>query len=253
MIQALILYFQFFSRIPIPIPVDEPVERMRKGVKYFTLFGLLVGTIELLVFAAMQLLLNPILAWVVTLFFDVLLTGGFHLDALSDMADGLFSSRNRERMLEIMKDSRVGSNGVLALIFYYLFLLVTFYSLVPFTDDLTRILIVLTFNLIGKTGISLLFFKMTYAGASPNGLGVSFLNVKTSDIFLAQLFTFLIMVLTFGSAGAIIYVGVFLFVWLYRWFVLKKVAGFNGDTLGACSPLCQILFLLILFGLRNLL
>lgn len=54
------------------------------------------------------------------LFAEIIITGGFHVDALADTADGLFSSRKRERMLEIMKDSRVGANGVIAICFYFL-------------------------------------------------------------------------------------------------------------------------------------
>lgn len=253
MIKSLIIYFQFFTRIPVPIAVDDPVEKIRSGIKYFTFFGLLVGGIEAGVFAVLQLMLGPMLAWVSLLFFDVLLTGGFHLDALSDMADGLFSSRKKERMLEIMKDSRVGSNGVLALVFYYAFLFFSFQALAPVTDDLTRILIVLLFQLIGKNSIAILMFKMRYAGATPQGLGYSFVNVRTSDIFLAQIFSLVCLYAAFRLPGLILYAGTASFTLLYRRFVLKKVDGFNGDTLGAASPLSQVIFLVVLYGIRELL
>ena len=121
MISALIIYTQFFSRIVIPKAVD--LSYVRKGVPILTLFGLLLGLISSLFFVLTSLALPDTIAWILTLFFDVLLTGGFHLDGLADTADGLFSSRSKERMLEIMKDSRIGSNGVLALIFYYGFMI----------------------------------------------------------------------------------------------------------------------------------
>ena len=117
MIDSIILYFQFFTRIPIPVAVEEPKEKMRSGVRFFSLFGLMLGFIEAVAYWPLQYLFSPSIAWIFFLFFDVMLTGGFHLDALSDMADGLFSSRDKDRMLEIMKDSRVGSNGVLAVVF----------------------------------------------------------------------------------------------------------------------------------------
>lgn len=253
MIKSLIVYFQFFTRIPIPLAVDEPTERIRSGIKVFTLFGLLLGCLEALVFWGLQYLFGPMLAWVMTLFFDVLLTGGFHLDALSDMADGLFSSRKKERMLEIMKDSRVGSNGVLALIFYYGFLFFAFQSLVSVTELATRFLIVLLFQMVGKNGITLLMVKMNYAGATEQGLGYSFTKVKTSDILIAQIFTLVALILTFRTAGILIYFITVCSILLYRSFVISKVEGFNGDTLGAASPLSQVVFLLALYGLRGLL
>ena len=122
MIKALIIYTQFFSRIVIPKAVD--ISYLRRGLPFLTLFGLLLGLISGGFYFLMSLVLPGMVAWVLTLAFDVLLTGGFHLDALADTADGLFSSRKKERMLEIMKDSRIGSNGVLALILYYALMLV---------------------------------------------------------------------------------------------------------------------------------
>ncbi|MBC8932081.1 adenosylcobinamide-GDP ribazoletransferase, partial [Escherichia coli] len=70
------------------------------------------------------------------------ITGGFHVDALADTADGLFSSRKRERMLEIMKDSRVGANGVIAICFYFLFYGSLFLS-VPDTQQIGWLFFVL--------------------------------------------------------------------------------------------------------------
>ncbi len=104
MIKALIIYTQFFSRIVIPKAVD--ISYLRLGLPFLTLFGLLLGLISGGFYFLTSLVLPGMVAWVLTLAFDVLLTGGFHLDALADTADGLFSSRKKERMLEIMKEHK---------------------------------------------------------------------------------------------------------------------------------------------------
>ena len=148
MIKALIIYTQFFSRIVIPKAVD--ISYLRRGLPFLTLFGLLLGLISGGFYFLMSLVLPGMVAWVLTLSFDVLLTGGFHLDALADTADGLFSSRKKERMLEIMKDSRIGSNGVLALILYYALMLVLY----PYLPE-PRWFIVASLSMIGKAGLSL--------------------------------------------------------------------------------------------------
>ena len=246
MIKSLILYFQFFTQIPIPIGVDNPTEKMRTGIKYFSFFGLLVGIIEGLIFLISTQVMSLTMAWLVVLFADIILTGGFHLDAVADMADGLFSSRKKERMLEIMKDSRVGSNGVLVLIFYYLICFVSFFEIASSLDIKTGIYLVISFNLIGKMSISLLFYNMTYSGSNPKGLGTVFIGVKLIDILIAQIVGLVILFLMFDYQCLIVYLAVFLFVLLYKKFVYKKIDGLNGDTLGAASPLSQIVFMLFI-------
>lgn len=62
MIDSLILYFQFFTRIPIPIAVDEPEEKMRSGIRFFSLFGLMIGFLEAVVYWPLQYLFSPSIA-----------------------------------------------------------------------------------------------------------------------------------------------------------------------------------------------
>lgn len=251
MIDSIILYFQFFTRIPIPIAVEEPEEKMRSGVRFFSLFGLMLGFIEAVAYWPLQYLFSPSIAWIFILFFDVMLTGGFHLDALSDMADGLFSSRDKDRMLEIMKDSRVGSNGVLAVVFYYLFMLFSFVVLLPQLSTVLQAVVVLLLNLVGKNGISLLFYQMQYAGNNTQGLGTTFLNVKNQHVAICQLFSFLVLLLFLRRVGVVCFIVNVAVTFLYRKLVLSKVGGFNGDTLGACSPISQVVFLLTLVVMRG--
>ncbi len=253
MIPSLILYFQFFTRLSLNVAIDQPLKRMKSGVKYFSLFGALIGIIEAAVFFLVRLFFEPVLAFLIVLFFDAVLTGAFHLDALSDMADGLFSSRNKERMLEIMKDSRVGSNGVLSLVFYYLFSLLAFQTITHEMTELKLLLVVICFQMIGKNSITLLFYKMVYAGASPNGLGAAFLDVRTKDILWAQFFTLSLLLISFQWIGVMLHLGCNGFTWAYRRLVIKKVAGLNGDTLGAASPLSQVVYLLLLVLIRGFL
>ncbi|MFV0505013.1 MAG: adenosylcobinamide-GDP ribazoletransferase [Lachnospirales bacterium] len=243
--KSLILYTQFFTRIPIPIGVDKPVERMKSGVKLFTIFGFLVGLIEAVIFFIAAQFLSLNIAWLIVLFSDLLLTGGFHLDAIADMADGLFSSRKKERMLEIMKDSRVGSNGVLILIFYYLMCVVPFFELSSVLTLKTSLFIVIGMNVIGKMSISLMFYQMVYAGDNPQGLGTVFLGVKVSDIIIAQFIGLTILYMMFGYQVLFVYGVTLLFILSYRRMVYKKIGGLNGDTLGAASPLSQMLFMLL--------
>ena len=228
MIKALIIYTQFFSRIVIPKAVD--ISYLRRGLPFLTLFGLLLGLISGGFYFLTSLVLPGMVAWILTLAFDVLLTGGFHLDALADTADGLFSSRKKDRMLEIMKDSRIGSNGVLALVLY------------PYLPE-PRWFIVASLTMIGKVGLSLQLYRMSYAREG-GGSGNFFSGSKTSHILLAQLLPLLLSLLVFGWRGLLAYGLVFLGAIGYRRFVYNKIDGHTGDTLGAYVEIAQLLYLL---------
>ncbi len=93
------------------------IEQYQRSIVTFPLVGLLLGAIA----GAVALLLQPWCGVPLAALFGVLalalLTGGFHLDGLADTCDGIFSARTRDRMLEIMRDSRLGTHGGLALIF----------------------------------------------------------------------------------------------------------------------------------------
>ena len=107
---------QFLTRIPLPmtIPCDE--ETFKRGIYSFVPVGFVLGFLlmsagRLLQYTGMDLWAQAL----IILWFHVWLTGGLHLDGVADSADGLLSNRSPERMLEIMKDSRIGANGVLSL------------------------------------------------------------------------------------------------------------------------------------------
>lgn len=106
--------FQFLSRIPIRKELDFTPDLLRRSAVYYPLVG---ATIGICVWAAGLLFAWLLPSWpaaVLALIVWVWLTGGLHLDGWMDTADGLLSYRSRERMLDIMKDSRVGAMGVLA-------------------------------------------------------------------------------------------------------------------------------------------
>lgn len=236
MINVLIIYAQFFSRIPINKEVD--LRFIRQGVPYLTLFGLLIGLLVGGFYYVVQLILPGELAWVLCFFFDVLLTGGFHLDALADMADGLFSSRKKERMLEIMKDSRIGSNGVIALILFYL-VMFSVYAYLPNP----KWLVVVALSMIGKAGLSMQLYHMVYA-RQEGGTGNFFSGTSTLAILMAQIPPILFLILVFHQKGIIAYSLVLLGAYCYRRFVYQKIQGHTGDTLGAFAQLSQLLLVI---------
>ena len=112
----------FMSRLPVPQRWSQglDLDRYVNGVITFPVIGLLLGALSGLVFMIVEAWCGIPLAAFFTVLALALLTGGFHLDGLADTCDGVFSARRREKMLEIMRDSRLGTHGGLALIFVLL-------------------------------------------------------------------------------------------------------------------------------------
>ena len=120
-----LIALQFFTRVPVTGRlagwVGYSPELLRRSVVHFPGVGLLVGAVAAGAYVALMALLPEtghasLVAAVLSTFTTVWMTGGFHEDGLADLTDGLGGSADRERALDIMKDSRIGSFGALALI-----------------------------------------------------------------------------------------------------------------------------------------
>ncbi|MGG2196298.1 MULTISPECIES: adenosylcobinamide-GDP ribazoletransferase [Paenibacillus] len=107
--------FQFLTRLPVPVRLEYDDALFRRSVVFYPFVGWVLGGLVAVLGGMLTALgLPPTVAAALTLCGWIALTGALHLDGLMDTADGIFSHRSRERMLEIMKDSRVGAMGVIA-------------------------------------------------------------------------------------------------------------------------------------------
>ncbi|MDU4935864.1 MAG: adenosylcobinamide-GDP ribazoletransferase, partial [Peptostreptococcaceae bacterium] len=120
---------QFMTRIPININVGFD-EEFHKTLSYFPLVGLVLGVLELLIGKISLMIFDPFITSLIITLSAVILTGGLHIDGLGDTFDALYSYRDKEKMLEIMKDSRLGTNSLLAVMFLLLFKIGFIYSII---------------------------------------------------------------------------------------------------------------------------
>ncbi|BBN89034.1 adenosylcobinamide-GDP ribazoletransferase [Azospira sp. I09] len=107
---------RFFTRLPVPAWVGHSSEGLNRAARYFPAVGLLVGAIAALAFALAALVWPKAVAVLAAMAATIYVTGAFHEDGLSDMVDGFGGGWAREQVLTIMKDSRVGSYGVVAIV-----------------------------------------------------------------------------------------------------------------------------------------
>ncbi|MDK2952118.1 MAG: adenosylcobinamide-GDP ribazoletransferase [Kosmotogales bacterium] len=242
MLKALVLMLQFLTRIPINIKIDMNKETLGKGTFFFPFIGMMIGGIASVVYYGLGFVNNDI-ASLGAVFTIIAVTGGLHLDGLSDTADGFFSSRKRERILEIMKDSRVGVFGVVFIIFDILFK----YVIIKEMNVHTAIIAIVLSCGIGRVSASTLF---TFGkSARKDGLGNMFVGNDSKKYFFAALVIFLAIGIYVSNIVFIIaIVSSISFTLLFMKYSYKIIGGLTGDVYGAACELSEIISLFVFLG-----
>ncbi|SDE84842.1 adenosylcobinamide-GDP ribazoletransferase [Sporomusa acidovorans] len=230
---------QFLTRIRLVKQTDWSPASFGRSVKYFTLVGALIGLILAgLNYFLSQLLPAHVLAAVIV-FAGIAITGGLHCDGFMDTADGVFSGRSRERMLEIMKDSRVGANGVVA----FGFLLLLKYSLIV---DMTPTLLttaLLIMPVAGRTAMVICITAFPYA--RPEGMGKAFAQYAGRSTLLIAVSIAVAITILLGIQAAISAGGAVLTGMAAARYFAKVLGGLTGDTYGAVTELTELITLLL--------
>ncbi|WP_319371079.1 adenosylcobinamide-GDP ribazoletransferase [uncultured Ilyobacter sp.] len=239
--KGLLLLFQFMTRLPIPVKVEYDADEVGKSMKFFPIVGILIGGILWGTYLVLSKYINsPYALASLIVLLEIILTGGLHLDGLADTFDGIFSYRSKHRMLEIMKDSRLGSNGALALIVYFL-LKISLIAEVGFA-------IILIMPVIARLNSVLNAAIGPYARAT--GMGKSIVEHTTAiGVVISTVLTSVYVYFIgwhFGEA----YLGFRLLAIIplvmlpgayFAKLMDRKIGGVTGDTLGAVLEMTEIL------------
>ena len=244
-VNQIILLIQFMTRIPIPIKVEYSEKQLGKGIKYFPLVGYLIGIIIFITGIVLNKYIdNKYIISLLLILIELKLVGLIHIDGLADSFDGLFSYRDKDRILEIMKDSRVGTNGVVVLIFYYLAKLILIAEIISRGD--MRCLII--YPIIARMSTSVNAGFGVYARDNGMSIGIIGMNQVKDSIFSVILTLLLIILVYYNSGilkGLVMFVAGILFIFYFRRVVYKKIGGITGDTMGASLEMTGLIVLLI--------
>lgn len=235
----------FMSRLPVPQRWSQglDIDQYVRGIVTFPVVGLLLGALSGLVYT----ILLPWCGIPLAAFFAVLalalLTGGFHLDGLADTCDGVFSARRREKMLEIMRDSRLGTHGGLALIFVLLGKVLAVNELA--VRDTPMLAALACACIAGRGCVVLMMYRHRYA--REEGLGNLFIGkVTLRQTVITLALTAVLVATLLGTHGLraliIAIIGVFILGQLLK----RTLGGQTGDTMGASIELGELIFLLAL-------
>jgi adenosylcobinamide-GDP ribazoletransferase len=266
-----LLALQFFTRIPVTGRLADWVgfspALLRASAAHFPGVGWLVGTLVALVTALLLSSLpvsgfTPLVVAVWGTAFGVLITGAFHEDGLADVADGLGGSPERERALVIMKDSRVGAFGAIAMVL----VLLAKVSLLALLGSMSGLLLCTALflaHVVSRTWPLLLIRLMPHVGDAAGSKSKPLADqISGASLGIALLWCFAALALVVYAQGALNLVAIeansmallqalltalaasgMAFVLMWRWF-WRRLQGFTGDCLGATQQLCELAFYL---------
>jgi len=232
-----ILMLQFTTRLPIPIQLDIKEEDFGRGTVFFPLVGLIIGVISFGLFYFFDFIGSKLLAVLMLILGEIIVTGGLHYDGLGDTFDALYSGKTREGMLEVMKDSRLGTHGVLAIILNILLKIALYTSI---RGKLMYVIVCVPIF----SRLMIVYGGAFSKPARKQGLGnlfISYITIKEAVIatimalipsfyFLKWISFFFIMLSFAVSLGV-------------ASFFKNKIGGMTGDTLGALNEIGQIIML----------
>ncbi|NLY20307.1 MAG: adenosylcobinamide-GDP ribazoletransferase [Tissierellia bacterium] len=243
MINGLIVAFQFLSRIPIPIAVDFNKENLKSAVLFFPLVGLVLGGIVGITVSILGRFSIEIAA-LVGVIINIVLTGGLHIDGLSDMCDGFFSNKDREQIIEIMHDSRVGSFGVLSIVLLVLAKYVLYKSIT--VDTLAIIALSGMFSRMAVT--SMILRKENVVSG---GMGEMIKSGHSTNFVILGFIVYSVITILYNSLYILPLVVNLLFVEYLAHLSYKKIGGVSGDIYGATVELSEVFNLLCFWGIIN--
>ncbi|MCP4137222.1 MAG: adenosylcobinamide-GDP ribazoletransferase [bacterium] len=240
MIKAFILQIQFLTRIPLPVEVEFDDDIFARSFVFAPLIGLLIGAVLGGVYYLVGLTGKELITAIAVVTALVFMTGALHLDGLADAADGLFSNRPKERVLEIMKDSRIGTNGTVAIVL----ILILKIGLLVSLDKTNLFYYIIVMPVFSRMSIAWIAGISGYA-RDDKGMGSAIVE-KTglTTIILATLIALAAAVLFIGLMAAAAAFAVILFTVLLSRYSTKKIGGITGDIIGANIELSEVVFLI---------
>lgn len=230
---------EFLTRVRFSKRTDWRDEDFSSSVPYFPLVGLVIGSLLAAVNYGLFYIETPLFLRVTLLLLaEIIITGGLMYDGFMDTADGVFSARSRERMLEIMKDSHVGSNAVLAIIILLLLKIAAYLELSG--ETLTWVL--LTMSVATRT--FMVVFIVNFPYARKEGIGHMFTK------YAKPFYTYIAFAVCAGiiAACGLQYLAVagicFTVTLIIAQYLKTQLGGLTGDTYGALTECGNVIYLL---------
>lgn len=232
---------RFFTRLRVPDRIPYTDALLNASVKYLPAIGLLIGLLSAVAYMVSLQIFPQSVSVLIAMAAGLLATGAFHEDGLADTADGLGGGWDKTRILAIMKDSRVGSYGVVSIVLVLLFKFACLNQAIPAYVPI----LLITGHAFSRYCAVLVMSGMNYVGteASSKSRPLTTKPSRNSLLVATACGLLPLILLPLSSLFAGLSIGLLATVWLGRKFQ-KWLDGYTGDCLGAIQQVSEIGFYL---------
>lgn len=250
-LRLMLVAVQYFTRVPVPAMPDFQPHWLGESARYFSLVGWLVGGVAALVWLVSVQLFPPLVAAGLTIALSAMLTGGFHEDGLADTFDALGGVVPRERALQIMRDSRIGTYGSLALLLVTGLRWLALASLPPALGAAT----LLALHPAARAGSASLMHGLAYVRDDDSKAKPVAEGIRADDLLWVLAFGLLpaVLLAAFQPAWAAALLMALLALLGLRYLLAhwyrQRLGGYTGDALGCAEQLGELLFLLVVLAI----
>jgi adenosylcobinamide-GDP ribazoletransferase len=222
------------------IPVRAETAPPGRSAALFPLVGAILGAAGAFIYLEAAKVIPGSLAALLTVAFWTLISGTMHEDGLADIADALRAGRTQEKMLAILKDSRIGTFGAVAIVLSF----VARWQAVEQIGDPRILQILIAAQAVPRAAMVALAWISRPVGT---GLGLAFASTLTTPSALLAIAQGILAAFLSGPrAGIVIVAGSYAVIRIARWYFYRRIGGVNGDCLGATEQILEI-FILVLF------
>lgn len=231
----------FLTRVPTPATVKWSEDELAASTPYFPAVGIVVGLVASSAYFIGYIGWGPNLAALFAIAAGILATGAFHEDGLADSADGIGGSFDIEKKLAIMRDSRVGTYGSVALI---LVVLAKVLVLTP-VEAIRVPAILITAHVVARWSSLPMIYDNNYVREQGSGKPFA-ATVTRHRLIAASVFTLLCVIVCVQLQAVSVILIAILAVLVSRWYLHRKLGGITGDVLGAVNSITELLVYMIL-------
>jgi adenosylcobinamide-GDP ribazoletransferase len=239
----------FLTRLPVSRFHQFRDEDLVSSTIYFPVVGALIGLAGGLALLA-SAITPSFVAVLISMLLTICLTGGLHEDGLADSADGLIGGLDSRSRLEIMKDSRIGTYGALALWLSLTMKLVLVQSLLA-VNLVTAVRTSVIAHCLGRAATVALLARLPYVRSEPSKSSHFGNKVTFRQLAVAIVFATVLSLLLLGVQGVLCLAAAVVVTFVCGLYFKNKIAGITGDCLGAANQLVELSAYLSLVALQK--
>ena len=229
----------YFSRIPVPSKINCSEIHYQHAVRYLPWVGFIVSSAGALAIYYAYYILPSTVAVIIGAAITIFLTGAFHEDGLADVCDGFGGGYSKKHILDIMKDSHIGTYGVIGLVLVFFFKIASLSAMPPFFVVVFFIL----GNTVSRAAIIPVIQNYSYVRDEITSKVHPVIGeVNGWDLFIGILPAIPVFWFINQLTSLIILLPVWITQWLLIRYFKRKIDGYTGDCLGAIQQICEVVF-----------